>query len=261
MTDLARPYSRPAILAFQAAPLLLIAVGWEVAAQLKLLPTYIIPPLSSVAERLVSIMHEGFADEVARSMGRLAAGLSGAVLIGLVLGIVMARSDILRSLLQPVLRSLYPLPKTALIPIVILWFGLGNSANVALVFIGCLVPVVIATYNSAREVEQSLIWSARFLGASAVRTVYDVVLPASLPQILNGIRTALSLAFILVLSAELVIGQNGVGHFIYLMSDNGDYAAMFAAVLVISSIGFAADRLFLSLTRRLTFWAEQADEL
>lgn len=143
----------------------------------------------------------------------------------------------------------------------ILWFGLGNSANVVLVFIGCLVPVVIATYNSAREVEQSLIWSARFLGATELRMVRDVIVPASLPQILNGVRTALSLAFILVLSAELVIGQNGVGYFIYLMSDNGDYAAMFAAVLVISCIGFAADRLFLLLTKRLTFWAEQTDDL
>src|SRR5262245_32602175 len=115
-------HSRMAGLVFQALPLLLIALAWETAAQLKLLPVYVIPPLSSVAFSLVSIMREGFAEEVARSTGRLAVGLSGAVIAGLTLGITMARSDISRSLLQPILRSLYPLPKTALIPIVILWF-------------------------------------------------------------------------------------------------------------------------------------------
>lgn len=260
MTGTGHVASRCTAVAIQAMPLIVIALAWESAARLKLLPSYIIPPLSLVAERLISMAHEGFPMEVARSMGRLAIGLSGAILTGLTIGILLARSDILNSLLQPVLRSLYPLPKTALIPIVILWFGLGNGANVALVFIGCLVPVVIATYNSAREVEQSLIWSARFLGASEQRIVRDVVVPASLPQILNGIRTALSLAFILVLSAELVIGQNGVGYFIFLMSDNGDYPAMFAAVLTISCIGFAADRLLLFMIARWTFWAEQTDQ-
>src|SRR5262249_36119098 len=119
---------RSAAVAFQATPLLLVALAWEIAARTKLLPSYIIPPLSSPLERLVAIMQEDFPIEIARSMGRLSFGLSCAVGIGLVLGIVMAQSKALRSLLEPVLRSLYPLPKTALIPVVILWFGLGNGA-------------------------------------------------------------------------------------------------------------------------------------
>ena len=261
MTQAARLIGRWAAVAFQGMPLLLIASAWEMAARLKLLPSYIIPPLSSVLERFVALLSEDFPIEIVRSMGRLGLGLSGAVMAGLVLGVVMARSGLLRPLLEPILRSLYPLPKTALIPVVIVWFGLGNAANIALIFIGCLVPVVIATYNSAREVEDALIWSARSLGATEQRVVRDVIFPAALPQILNGVRTALSLAFILVLSAELVIGQNGVGHFIYLMADNGDYPAMFAGVLTIACIGFAADRLFLLLTARMTFWAEQPDAL
>jgi NitT/TauT family transport system permease protein len=239
-----------------AAPILILAVVWELAARSGLLPAYVLPPLSQVFVRFVTLLHDELPRHIAYSMYRVAAGLGLAVSGGVLLGLLMARLPTVHFVMSPLLRSLYPLPKTALIPLIILWFGLGDSAKIALIFLGCLLPVVVGTYNSAREVDRLLVWSARFLGASEQRVVRDIIVPAALPHILNGIRTALALAFILVISAELIMAQNGIGYLIHLLGDGGDYAGMFAGILTISVIGFLADTGFMALTRRFVFWTE-----
>jgi len=179
-------------------PLLLIAGVWELTARAGVLPAYLIPPLSEVLRRLVELSFEDLPLEILRSLERLTAGLLCAIVVGLTLGTAMGRIAALRALLDPALRSLYPLPKSALIPIVIIWFGLGDAANITLIFMGCLLPIVVASYNATREIDTVLVWSARFLGTSELRIIFDIIIPGSLPQILNAIRTALSLAFILV---------------------------------------------------------------
>lgn len=242
-------------------PLLIVAAAWEMAAQAKLLPAYLFPSVSSIAARFAILIQGDLLVESARTLGRVATGWGCAIVIGLSVGLLMARVVTAKALIDPLLKSLYPMPKTALIPIIILWLGLGNAANIALIFIGCMLPIVVATYNAAREVDHHLVWSARFLGASEIRIVRTVVIPASMPQVLNGIRTALALGFVLVMSAELVMAQNGLGHLIYLTGENGDYAGMFAGIAMIAIMGFVADWLFQLVMQRLVFWAEETDAI
>ena len=148
------------------------------------------------------------------------------------------------------------MPKSALIPLTIMWIGLGDPSKITLIFIGCLLPVVLSAFNAARGVDHILLWSARSLGASEKRILWEVVLPAALPEILSGIRIALALAFILLVSGELIIANNGIGYLIDLLGEGGDYSGMFAGVATISVVGFLADRGYVMLTNRLLSWRE-----
>ena len=126
------------------------------------------------------------------------------------LGIVMAWWKPVNVLLAPLVEIFYPLPKSALIPVTVIWLGFGDGSKILLIFLGCMLPVTIGAFNGARASEQVLVWSARSMGASRLRMLWDVVLPSAMPELLNGIRTALALSFILLVSSELIVAQKGL---------------------------------------------------
>jgi ABC-type nitrate/sulfonate/bicarbonate transport system permease component len=101
-----------------------------------------------------------------------------------------------------------------------------------------------------------LVWSARSMGASRLRTLWDVVVPSAMPELLNGIRTALALAFVLLVSSELIVSQQGLGYLIGFLGANGSYEAMFAVVLTVAFLGFAADRGYQAVMQRVLQWRE-----
>jgi ABC-type nitrate/sulfonate/bicarbonate transport system permease component len=148
------------------------------------------------------------------------------------------------------------MPKSALIPVMVLWLGFGDASKVVLIFVGCLLPVTLSAFNGARGTEEVLIWSARSLGASRARVLWEVVLPSALPELLSGIRTALALSFVLLVSSELIVARQGLGYMIGWLGDGGAYDAMFAVVLTVALLGFAADRCYLIMTRRILAWRE-----
>lgn len=237
-------------------PLLLLAVLWEAVSRAGLVSEYALPPLSHVVTAFARMLADDLWSHTARSLARGSTGFAAAVVVGVLAGVLMAWYRPVRILVNPVMRCFYPMPKSALIPLTIMWIGLGDASKITLIFIGCLLPVVMSAYNAARGVDQVLIWSARGMGASEREVLWEVVVPAALPEILSGIRISLALAFILLVSGELIIANNGIGYLIDIMGEGGDYAGMFAAVVTISAIGFAADRSYVALTRRILIWRE-----
>jgi ABC-type nitrate/sulfonate/bicarbonate transport system permease component len=242
---------------FRYAPLLLLAVAWELVARFELVSTSALPPLTSVfvawSEMLTSgelLTNTGF------SLYRASIGLLLAVLVGSVLGIAMAWWQSVNAVLGPLVEMFYPMPKTALIPITVIWLGFGDGSKVLLIFLGCMLPVTIAAFNGARGSDQALVWSARSMGANRLRMLWDVVVPSALPELLNGIRTALALAFILMVTSELIVSRNGLGNLIGYLGANGSYEAMYGVVLTVAFLGFAADRIYQLLMRRLLLWRE-----
>jgi len=230
------------------SPLLLLAAAWEVAPRLGIVDPETLPPLSAVARAWFRLLRDGdLAVNGLSSLQNLAVGLALGIVIGVVLGISMAWYRPVEVLINPLVRVLYPLPRSALIPVMILWFGLGAASKIAAVFLGCLLPVVIGAYNGARGVEQVLVWSALAAGAKRHQVLWDVVLPAAMPEILAGIRNALALSFILLIAAELLISQHGMGYLISSFGEGGAYDAMFAGVFTVSAVGFLADRAYLLL--------------
>jgi NitT/TauT family transport system permease protein len=236
-------------------PLLLLALAWEIGARTGLVSTLALPPLSAVLAAWVDLVRDGeLITNGAASLWRAAAGLLLAIGIGGVLGIVMAWWRPVNVLLGPLVEMFYPMPKSALIPVTVLWLGFGNGSKILLILLGCMLPVTIGAFNGARSSEQALVWSARSMGASRLRMLWDVVVPSALPELLNGIRTALALSFILLVSSELIAAQQGFGYLIGFLGASGTYDAMFAVVLTVALLGFIADRIYLLVMHRMLRW-------
>src|SRR5690348_11175041 len=236
-------------------PLLILAAAWEATSRLGLVSSLALPPLSDVIAAWVDLIKSGeLVTNGATSLWRAAAGLGLAIVIGAMLGIAMAWWRPVNVLLGPLVEMFYPLPKSALIPVTVIWLGFGDGSKILLIFLGCMLPVTIGAYNGARASDQMLVWSARGMGASRLRTLWDVVVPSALPELLNGIRTALALSFILLVSSELIVARSGFGYLIGFLGADGSYAAMFAVVLTVAFLGFAADRLYLLVMRRALLW-------
>lgn len=239
------------------SPLLLLAVAWEVTAQLELVSTTALPPLSAVIVSGIELIKDGeLISNGVTSLYRAAAGLGLAIVIGTVAGVAMAWWKPVNILVAPIVEIFYPLPKSALIPVTVIWLGFGDGSKILLIFLGCMLPVTIGAFNGARASDQVLLWSARSMGASRLRVLWDVVVPGAMPELLNGTRTALALSFILLVSAELIVARKGFGYLIGFLGANGSYDAMYAVVLTVAFLGFAADRLYLVIMRRVLIWRE-----
>jgi NitT/TauT family transport system permease protein len=239
------------------SPLLILAIAWELAARLHLVSSDALPPLSAVITSWIGMIKDGaLLTNGISSLYRVAAGLGLAIVIGAALGIVMAWWKAANVLLSPLVEIFYPLPKSALIPVTVIWLGFGDASKILLIFLGCMLPVTIGAFNGARSSEQALVWSARSMGASRLRMLWDVVVPSAMPELLNGIRTALALSFILLVSSELIAARHGFGYLIGILGANGSYDAMYAVVLTVAFLGFAADRVYLVITKRTLAWRD-----
>jgi NitT/TauT family transport system permease protein len=243
---------------FRYLPLVLLAVLWEAVARLGLVSSSALPPLSEVVVSWIDLVKTGdLTKNGGASLYRAGVGLALSIVVGAALGIFMAWWKPINVLLSPLVEIFYPLPKSALIPVTVIWLGLGDGSKILLIFLGCMIPVTIGAYNGARSSEQTLVWSARSMGANRLRMLWDVVLPSAMPELLNGIRTALALSFILLVSSELIVAREGFGHLIGFLGANGAYDAMYAVVLTVAFLGFAADRGYQMLMNRMLQWREQ----
>lgn len=239
------------------SPLLILAVLWEVASRSGLISQLVLPPLSDVLLSWWRLAQDGtLLQQGEASLLRTGSGLALAIVFGTTAGIAMAWYPSVRTIVNPVMQLFYPMPKSALIPVMILWFGIGDMSKIVLIFIGCMLPVVVSSYNGARGVDHVYIWSALSLGASRRKVLWQVVVPGAMPEVLTGIRTAVAISFVLLISSELLIARNGLGFLVSGFGDAGVYPPMFAVILTVISLGFCADRLFQWMMSRLLRWRE-----
>jgi NitT/TauT family transport system permease protein len=234
---------------------LLLAAAWEAASRTGLVPSSALPPLDKVATAWYGLAAGGdlWTNGVS-SMTRGAEGLALAIVFGALIGLFMAWYRPIQVLANPIVQFFYPMPKSALIPVMVLWLGFGDASKVATIFIGSMLPITLSAYNGARGTDEVLIWSARAMGASRARVLWEVVLPSALPELLSGIRTALALTFVLLVASELIVARSGFGYMIGWLGDGGAYDSMFAVVLTVAFLGFVADRLYLMLMGRILAW-------
>jgi len=237
------------------SPLLVLALAWELIARLGLVSSSALPPLSGVIVSWFDLLRSGdLVTASASSLYRGGTGLLLAVVVGALIGIAMAWWRPVNALMSPLVEMFYPMPKSALIPVTVVWLGFGDGSKILLIFLGCMLPVTLGAFNGARASDRMLVWSARSMGASRLRMLWDVVLPSAMPELLNGIRTAIALSFILLVSSELIVARQGLGYLIGYLGADGDYQPMFAVVLTVAFLGFAADRLYMLLVTRVLAW-------
>jgi len=236
----------------------LVLVGlalWEQAARSGMFSPIIVPSLARIGRQLWFLATDaGSLLEAGHSLFRGLSGFALAAVVGVVLGVVMGRSAVAAAFLSPIFSGTYPIPKIALFPIFIYLFGIGSLAKIALVFLECLYPIVITTHAGSRAVNRVLLWSAANMGASRGRILARVVVPAVAPFIFAGFRIALPIAMIVVIITEMISSADGLGYLVMYSLASFKTDRMLAAVVVISLLGLALDRLVIGLRDRLVFW-------
>lgn len=240
------------------APLLLVAAAWELAVLTGIISPNFLPRFSAVIETLWELLLSlDLLRHIGISLFRQSIGFTLAAVIGVAMGVAMARLRAVELALRPIVTLWYPVPVVALFPVLVLFLKLGDQLQISIIFLGSIVPAIVSSFNAARGVDQYLVWSARNLGTSLRRTLWKVVIPAALPEILSGIRVTLALSFVLLVAAEQLGADQGIGAFALVAGQNGFYTGMFGAILTIGLVGFAADRVFLALMRWMLRWQEQ----
>lgn len=235
--------------------LLLVILAWELLPRAGLVTQDILPPFSVAVANIGVLAREGeLQRHILFSLSRQVAGLSLSVAAGVALGVLMAWNRQVRAFFEPILALTNPIPKAALIPLFMLWFGIGALSKVMLIFIGTIIPIVISAYHGVADVSRNHLWSARAMGDGTWRLLVRVVLPAASPQILTGIRLGLIVSLIVLVGSEMLAGREGLGWFIAYTMETGQYDLTYASMLTIATIGFAYDRLYLVIMHRLLLW-------
>jgi len=240
---------------------LLLLVAWEVFARSGRVTSFMLPPFSVVIERIYA---DAVAGDLWRNLGltiyRAVAGFAIATVGGIALGTVMSRSKIVRWLFDPIISVGFPMPKIAFLPIIILWLGLYDVSKISIVVFDAIFPVVTATLAGIASVDKELLWSARNMGASEREMMWQIVLPAALPQILTGLQVALPIALIVAIIAEMAMGGYGLGGAMMTASRFANSPGVFAGIVEIAVVGYALIKAMATIRRRLLVWHQEAAE-
>ena len=247
--------------AVRSLPIVLLAVAWEVFARSGAVTMFQLPPLSAV---FVRIWNDGIGGDLIINTGltlyRAIAGFLISMVAGVGLGMLMSRSAVMRWFFDPIISVGFPMPKIAFLPIVVLWLGFYDVSKISMVVFDAIFPVVTATIAGIAGIERELIWSARNMGANNREIMWQIALPAALPQILTGLQVALPLAMIVAVVAEMLMGGYGLGGAMMTSYRFADSRGVFAGIVEIAAVGYVLVKGMSLLRRRLLIWHPEASE-
>ena len=236
-----------------------LLVSWEAFARSGAVTPFMLPAVSAVAGR---IYDDALGGELFINIGvtlyRALMGFAIAAIGGVALGAAMARNAAARWFFDPVISVGFPMPKIAFLPVIILWLGLYDVSKITMVVLDAIFPVVTATIAGIAGVEKELMWSARNMGARDREMLWQILLPAALPQILTGLQVALPIALIVVVVTEMQMGGYGLGGAMMQASRFADSRGVFAGIVEIAVIGYVLVAATAALRRRLLAWHQEA---
>lgn len=242
------------------ATLLGILVLWWAVTALQLINPLFLPAPQQVLHQLVTIASpQGFMEatlwqHLSASLGRILVALLAAVMMGIPVGIAMGLNDKIRAVLDPLIEIYRPVPPLAYLPLMVIWFGIGETSKILLIYLAIFAPVALSAVAGVRSVELVRIRAAQALGASHGQVLRFVVLPSALPEILTGIRIGLGVGWSTLVAAELIAATRGLG---FMVQSAGEFLAtdvVVAGISVIAVIAFGLELGLRALQRRLTPW-------
>jgi NitT/TauT family transport system permease protein len=166
----------------------------------------------------------------------------------------MATSNGARQFFGPLVATTYSLPKSSLVPLFILWFGIGDLTTMLTVVLACLLPVIVSTYHGVKAVPPVILWSAQAMNTDQFAMKRRILLPASMPSILTGVRIALGFCFVLTISSEMIATKLGIGKLIFFYGESGAYAYMFAGLMAVLVVAYALDRALIAFMHYVLRW-------
>ena len=198
---------------------------------------------------------------IGASIRRMTIGLGLAVIFAIPLGLVMGRIRGVASFFNPLLMIIYPVPKAALMPIIMLWLGVGDLSKTLVIFLGVSLPIIYHSFQGGRAVEEKMLWSGAAMGLSATQRLFRIVLPSALPEILTGCRTGLVLALITMVTSEMIARQSGAGNILFNALDMAQYDTVFAMIIIIGALGIILDAAFEKLRSSLVRWSQPRHDI
>jgi ABC-type nitrate/sulfonate/bicarbonate transport system permease component len=230
-------------------------VAWEAAARSRPDLSVHFPPASAVFLALGGIVRSGdLATHALATLRRFAEGYVLASVLAIGTGLVLGLSRGLHALVEPLIELLRPMPSVAIIPVAILFLGIGDEMKVAVTVYACVWPILLNTIDGVRSVDRVLVATAATFRLSAWQRFWKVVLPAASPQIVTGLRVSLAIALVLVTTSEMVVSNDGLGYYVLDLQRAFQTPEMYAAVVALGLIGYALNRLFLLLDARVMAW-------
>ena len=236
-----------------------LLAAWQALAASGAVTPFMLPRPGAVAARIWDDLASGdLAQNLSATLYRALAGFAVAAAAGVGLGVLIARSRVVRWLFDPLISVGFPMPKIAFLPIITLWLGFYDVAKISMIVFDSIFPVVTATIAATVGVERELVWSARGLGASEREILREVVLPAAAPQVLTGLQVALPIALIVCIVAEMKMGGVGLGGAMITASRFADSPGVFAGIVEIAVAGYVLVKLMAAARRRLLVWHQEA---
>lgn len=237
---------------------LAIAIGliaaWEAAARTGVIDTLVFPAPSTIVMAFGPIWREGMAQNVAVTLGRFLAGLALGSIPGIGVGLAIGRSTRLRRVVEPFIAAVHPLPKIVLFPLFIVIFGVSEWSRIGAIALTVFFPVVINASAGARQISPLYFEVIRNYGGTRFDAFRHVVLPGSLPMVLNGLRIAANLGLLVTIAIEFTVMSGGIGSIIWIALQTMRIEQLYAGIAVISLIGIAINVPIQLLLRRTVTW-------
>jgi len=238
-----------------------LLIAWELASRLEWVMAFLLPPLSGVVMRIFQDLFTGrLVFDIGMTLYRAISAFSIAAISGITLGILISRVRPIRWFFDPLLSIGLPMPKVALLPIFMLWFGLFDASKILMAAFSASFQIVVTTWAATRGVERELVWSARSLGASEQQILREVVFRAAMPQILTGLQIAMPICLIVVLVTEMVMGGQGLGDAMLRSARYVDSPGVFAGIVEIGLLGFCVMKTMEVVRRRLLAWHQETQK-
>ncbi len=236
------------------SPVVLLLV-WELLVRNRILDARFFPAPSAVMKTLVGLITSGtLLSDIGISLTRIAAGFAVGATSGLILGLLMGISRLTRAAIKPLVGVIYPIPKIAILPLVMLIFGLGEPSKYVIVAIGVFFLVLLNTMAGVMNIDKIYFEVGRNYGATRLDVLRTIAIPGALPLIFTGLRLAWGTALLLIVAAEFVSSRSGIGFLIWNAWQTFSVEEMYSGLLTISALGLVSFAIFDVIERRLVPW-------
>lgn len=230
-----------------------ILILWEISA--KYMQAVSFPVFSQVVLTFFQLMVSGeLPHHLGASLSRLFAGYFIASICGVTIGILMGSFKKIYNLLEPLTELIRPIPSPAYIPLAILFLGIGEQMRIFTIALASFFPILLNTYMGVKSVDQVQKDTGRTFGLSPIRNLFKIIIPASSPFILTGLRISLAISLILVVIAEMVAANQGLGYFILNMQRVFRVKEMYAGIIILGLLGYFLNTLFIKIEQRILHW-------
>ena len=232
---------------------------WQLLASAGIISPFALPAPASVFNAFVMLFGQGYGghqagEDIAASCWRIAAGFAGAVVLGVPIGLLMARSKILYRIIDPFLQFIRPVPPLAYIPLLIVWFGIGELPKILLILLGTIPVIIIGTISGVRATPPLRLAVARMLGATEGQIFRHVILPSALPEIFTAARVGIGVAWTCLVAAELIAADRGLGWLVQYAGQALQVSVVIAGIIMIGVLGYAMELIIRLAERKFVPW-------